>query len=388
MSHTLFADAALSSPSPVAPLVMVDRAIADLRRGGVVIITAPHHPAMLVQAAEALSEEHLRRLEHLAQAPREAVRLVITGRRAGVLGADEEVASASAVTVEDRHGLFASLVAYCADPLDSDQDHKPVDLIFHATASDGPAAAGVLLAKLARLLPAVVITPVPLHAVSNLKTWAAERSLMWVEGPAIKGYHETAARSLRMVSAARVPVLNSEETRIISFRPADGGIEHLAIVIGEPDPETAILVRLHSECFTGDLLDSLRCDCGDQLRGAIDAIAQAGSGILLYLAQEGRGIGLVNKLRAYQLQDDGFDTLAANGQLGFDDDERLYLPAAEMLRQLGFTRVRLMTNNPAKVHALGRHGVTIEERVPHVFTPNPHNLSYLRTKAVKGGHLF
>jgi GTP cyclohydrolase II len=200
-------------------------------------------------------------------------------------------------------------------------------------------------------------------------------------------YQITAARSLLRVSEARVPLADAEDTRIISFRPSDGGIEHLAILIGDPDPARPVLVRLHSECFTGDLLGSLRCDCGDQLRGAIAEIARAGSGVLLYLAQEGRGIGLANKLRAYGLQDMGADTVEANEQLGFDADERVYLPAAEMLRQLGFAEVRLLTNNPEKVAALDRCGIGVVERVPHVFPANGHNERYLRTKATRSGHL-
>lgn len=179
-----------------------------------------------------------------------------------------------------------------------------------------------------------------------------------------------------------------KKTRIIAFRPLDGGLEHLAIVFGEPDKDEPVLTRLHSECFTGDLLGSLRCDCGDQLQGAIKEITTAGAGVLLYLAQEGRGIGLVNKLRAYELQDRGFDTMDANEQLGFDADERVYLPAARILRLLGFDRVRLMTNNPGKVSALANCGIVVEERVPHAFPSNKHNENYLRTKAARGGHVF
>jgi len=185
-----------------------------------------------------------------------------------------------------------------------------------------------------------------------------------------------------------VPLADAPDARIIAFRPSNGGHEHLAIVIGEPGTTEPVLVRLHSECFTGDLLGSLRCDCGDQLRRAIAEISIQGSGIVLYLAQEGRGIGLVNKLRAYQLQDQGYDTLDANERLGFDADERLYLPAAEMLHRLGFNRVRLMTNNPDKVAQLARCAIDVVERVPHVIPSNDHNQAYLRTKALRGGHLF
>jgi GTP cyclohydrolase II len=189
------------------------------------------------------------------------------------------------------------------------------------------------------------------------------------------------------VAEARVPLAGAERTHVVAFRPTDGGQEHLAIVVGEPPPGEPALVRLHSECFTGDLLGSLRCDCGDQLRGAVDEIARAGRGILLYLAQEGRGIGLVNKLRAYRLQDADADTVDANEMLGYDADERIYLPAAEMLRQLGFTRVRLMTNNPAKVDDLARSGIVVVERVPHAFPANGHNEFYLATKRRRSGHL-
>ncbi|MEQ1864479.1 MAG: GTP cyclohydrolase II, partial [Micropepsaceae bacterium] len=159
-------------------------------------------------------------------------------------------------------------------------------------------------------------------------------------------------------------------------------------IVGSPEPPGPVLVRLHSECLTGDLLGSLKCDCGDQLRGAIASIGKAGAGILLYLAQEGRGIGLINKLKAYELQDQGFDTIEANQRLGFEADEREFAAAAEMLKYLGFTSVRLMTNNPDKVAAMARFGIEIAEHVPHRFPANPHNEAYLATKKAKAGHIF
>jgi GTP cyclohydrolase II len=217
--------------------------------------------------------------------------------------------------------------------------------------------------------------------------WARAENRLAVSVAAIAGYDCSYANTLNPISEAKVPLADSPDTRIISFRPKDGGAEHLAIVVGSPDVSKPVLTRLHSECLTGDLLGSLRCDCGDQLRGAIAALAKEGSGVLLYLAQEGRGIGLVNKLRAYALQDKGFDTVDANEQLGFDDDERVYLPAVRMLRCLAIGRVRLLTNNPAKVGALVRHGIEVTERVPHAFPSNEHNWGYLQTKAKRSGHL-
>ena len=218
--------------------------------------------------------------------------------------------------------------------------------------------------------------------------WARERELPTVGTQAVMDFDRDTALALQQVSTARVPLADAENTRIVAFRPEDGGVEHLAVVVGDPKPDEPVLIRLHSECFTGDLLGSLRCDCGDQLRGAIAEIGKQGSGVLLYLSQEGRGIGLLNKLRAYQLQDGGLDTVDANLALGFEDDERVYLPAAEMLRRLGIAKVRLMTNNPAKVEALKRHGIDVVERVPHKFPSNNHNAFYLATKANKSGHLF
>ena len=203
----------------------------------------------------------------------------------------------------------------------------------------------------------------------------------------IRDYEDEAVRTLAIVTRARVPLDGAEHTELVAFRAHDGGPEHYAVVIDAPPRNASVLARLHSECFTGDLLGSLKCDCGAQLRGAIATISQSGGGVLLYLAQEGRGIGLINKLRAYRLQDQGFDTIEANERLGFGADERLYGVAARMLTLLGYSAVRLLTNNPDKVAALEAAGVKVTARVPHAFPDNIHNRAYLRTKAVKAGHM-
>jgi GTP cyclohydrolase II len=366
---------------PISPdqraLRQIDRAITDLRRGGLVLLR-DGAAALAVQAAEAVTPESLERLRALSG---EALSLVLTRRRAAALGlAEPPSGKGGVVQLPLAADQAAEELRELADPGAANAGRVPAGPVIEAASA---ANAAVELVKLARLLPAAVVAALSPRAAPPL----AERDgLMLLEAGDVLAYHAVAAHSLRPVSEARVPLSGAENTRIIAFRPSDGGIEHLAILIGDPDPEAPVLARLHSECFTGDLLASLRCDCGDQLRGAIAEIARAGSGVLLYLAQEGRGIGLVNKLRAYQLQDAGLDTFDANEQLGFDADERVYLPAAEMLRQLGFCRVRLLTNNPEKVAALTRCGIEVVERVPHVFPSNDHNERYLRSKATRSGH--
>jgi len=186
---------------------------------------------------------------------------------------------------------------------------------------------------------------------------------------------------------AHVPLSYSHDSRVHVFRPQDGGEEHYAIEIGNPDRSKPVLSRLHSACFTGDLIGSLKCDCGHQLKAAMKSIAADGSGVLLYMNQEGRGIGLANKMRAYALQSQGFDTVEANHRLGFEDDERNFKLGAEILRLMGFSSVRLMTNNPAKVGSMEAAGISVTERVPIQVGSNPLNEDYLQTKADKSGHL-
>ncbi len=370
-----------------AVLRAVDRAVAELRHGGTVILVGGEGEGGLLQAAEGVRAESLARMARLAGRP---PILLLTRQRAGSLGLlgpsggmGEDVVAILCETLD------AATIAELADPTWRPAAALPAATVpacgfVEAPARLGPA--GVHLAKMARLLPAVVLAR--FEVWPDVAALASAEDLLTVTTAEIADYRFAAARSLEIVAEARVPLAGAEDSRIVAFRPSDGGIEHLAILIGRPDPEAPVLTRLHSECFTGDLLGSLRCDCGDQLRGAITAISAAGAGVLLYLAQEGRGIGLVNKLRAYALQDRGADTFEANEQLGFDADERVYLPAAEMLRKLGFRQVRLMTNNPDKVAGLSRCGIDVADRVRHSFPSNGHNEFYLATKTQRGGHLF
>jgi GTP cyclohydrolase II len=192
---------------------------------------------------------------------------------------------------------------------------------------------------------------------------------------------------LHPVVSAGLPVEASEAGRLHIFRPEDGGEEHYAIEIGRPDRSKPVLARLHSACFTGDVMGSLKCDCGPQLHAALAQMGAEGQGVLLYLNQEGRGIGLANKMRAYSLQDQGFDTVEANHRLGFEDDERDFRLGADILQSLGFNAVRLLTNNPRKVEMMERGGVSVPERVALKVGENRHNRAYLATKAAKSGHL-
>ncbi|MEM7169127.1 MAG: GTP cyclohydrolase II [Pseudomonadota bacterium] len=367
----------------------VERALAEVRRGAPLILLARDGHAALAVPAEAVTDNILTQFRDLSGTNPV---LLITPERAAAIG----VLSAQGKTGADQilalslADLDAKAIGPLADPVPPNMPAEfnlvrdPLPLSLTQGAID--------LAKLARLLPAAVIAPLQAQSPDSLRQWSENHGLLWVWADDVTHYGLAAAHQLVRVAEARIPLEGAEDTRVIAFRPSDGGVEHLAIVVGRPKPENPLLVRLHSECFTGDLLGSLRCDCGDQLRGAIEAIGKEGAGILLYLNQEGRGIGLVNKLRAYQLQDLGADTLEANETLGFGADERIYKPAAEMLRQLGFDRIRLLTNNPEKVGGLtdwGQSwGLTVVERVPHSFPSNGHNDFYLATKASRFGHLF
>ncbi len=234
------------------------------------------------------------------------------------------------------------------------------------------------LARIAGILPAFLVDP------------AAGGEAHSLAASDLAAYSDT--RPLRIVTRARLPVAASEEGEIVAFRSPADMREHTALIIGKQNGDLPPLVRVHSECLTGDVLGSLKCDCGPQLDAALAAMARhasedGGWGVLLYLRQEGRGIGLINKLRAYRLQDQGFDTVDANARLGLPDEARDFPVAARMLELIGARAIRLLTNNPAKVASLEAHGITVTERVQHQLPGNPHNARYLATKRDRSGHL-
>lgn len=357
-------------PSPLLPTLAetVARARVDLRIGLPVVIGD-----QVIAAVETLTESRLAALRAMGEPV-----LALTERRASTLKLAAYDRDLVRLALPPGSGLY--WLKAVADPaLDLEQ---PLKGPFSAVrgGDPAPARAALGLAKAAQLLPAVVAVPAPAGDTGDLA------GLVRLD-PARLAEQLAAETLLRPVAAAGVPLALAGPSRLHVLRPESGGAEHYAVEIGTPDRDGPVLTRLHSACFTGDVLGSLKCDCGPQLHAALAAMGREGAGVLLYLNQEGRGIGLANKMRAYALQAQGFDTVEANHRLGFEDDERDFRLGAAMLRQLGIGRVRLMTNNPRKVEMLGRRGIAVEERVPLIVPAGPQNRGYLATKAAKSGHL-
>ena len=340
------------------------RAIDAMRRGWPV--TVDGLGLLVVETADALELKSF-----AADAP-----VLITAGRALTLklANQKEAATPDAPVLVAHEAWFDHALALAlADPaLDMATPFKGP---FRALACphSGAAAAALVLARHAGLLPAFYFS----ETSSDSATVVSSAEIHDYEAP----------ERLAIVARAKLPVAAAEHTEIVAFRTPESANDHVALLIGTPNGDPP-LVRLHSECLTGDVLGSLKCDCGPQLDEALRLIAARGWGILLYLRQEGRGIGLINKLRAYTLQDQGFDTVDANMRLGFAVDARDYGTAARMLTLLGQNRVRLLTNNLEKVARLEANGVTVVERVAHVLPPNPHNARYLATKRDRSGQQF
>ena len=352
---------------------LVARARADLRMGVPVVLQGEESIVFL--PTETLSAE---RLSDLLNSPGEKV-LAITRRRAETLKARAYDGDLARVLVPADADL--KWIQSVADPADDLMSPMKGPLSCARSGDASACRTAIHLAKSARLLPAVLCV-----AITDADDFAQANQLVKLD--VTETQRALDARSdMDPVISARLPMEVSEAGRLHVFRPSDGAEEHYAIEIGRPDRSAPVLSRLHSACFTGDLLGSLKCDCGPQLRAALAQMGKEGSGVLLYLNQEGRGIGLANKMRAYSLQDQGFDTVEANHRLGFEDDERDFRLGADILAALGFDKVRLMTNNPAKVNMMNACGIAVTERVPLIVGENHHNRGYLETKRAKSGHL-
>ncbi|HUP67491.1 MAG TPA: GTP cyclohydrolase II [Sphingomicrobium sp.] len=342
-------------------------AIAALRAGRPVRIDGPQPVAVV--AVETATAELLGLLD-----PEGRARLLISGERAAALSLanlKEAADPVQPVLIERSEWLDAKAALAIADP-GRDLDRAPLGPLQPVPCDcSATAKAALVLARSAGLLPALWVLP-------------ADAAIVTVSAADIE--RENREPEVKVVARAELPLDQLPDTQIIAFRAADDGQEHVALVIGAFGGKPP-LVRLHSECLTGDVFGSLKCDCGPQLKEALRIIGEAGGGVLLYLRQEGRGIGLANKLRAYALQDRGLDTVDANARLGFADDERDYGHAAAMLRALGVREVRLLTNNPNKVAGLEAAGIAVAERVGHHMPANPHNADYLAAKRQRSGHL-
>ena len=346
--------------------VAVERGLAEFRSGRPVIVTSAGE-RMVALPVDGMSDQRLAAFRLLCAPGRP--HLLVTARRARALGLD--AAGPTGLAIRDLHNAAAifSLAARA-------QVARQLEVV--AVGETAPAA--IELAKLAQLLPALLVADASTAAVD-----ANEPPLVEVAAEAVAQFQQTAIASLAVVAETAIPLNGGIPARFVVFRDAVGGTP-IAVIIGQPDLAQPVSVRLHSACLTGDVFGSRRCDCGDQLRLALAQLQQHGGGIILYLEQEGRGLGLANKIRAYRLQETGLDTVDANTVLGFDDDERDYAVAVRMLQLLGCTRVRLLTNNPAKLDGLSHAGIDVSGRVPLQGPINSHNRRYLAAKATRAGH--
>ena len=348
--------------------VLVKRGLAEFRSGRPVVFSSPSAKFLIALPVDGLDEARLHAFGHLC-APAE-LRLVVTARRARALGFEAN----GPIALKLADGIDAAAIYSLVADADPDEEAE-----LDGPAGE-PAAAAIELAKIAHRLPALLVADIASPTAAMV-----EPPLIVVGADAVMRFRLDDVHSLEIAGEAKVPLQGGLSTRFVVFRDAVGG-GSVAVIVGEPDFSKPVPVRLHSACLTGDVFGSSRCDCGDQLRLATKRLNEEGGGVILYLEQEGRGLGLANKMRAYALQDKGLDTVDANTTLGFDDDERDYGIAARMLQKLGCTSIYLMTNNPAKLNGLSGLGIEVVGRKPLHAPINAHNRRYMTAKAMRAGH--
>ena len=395
------------------PLASIEEAIEDIRFGRMIILVDDEdreNEGDLFMAAEKTTPEAI---NFMATYGRGLICLTLTAEKVEQLRLPMMVSdnrspfnTAFTVSVEAREGVTTGISAHdrAATVLAAVKpEAQPEDLVspghvFPIRAKDGgvlvrtgQTEGSVDLARLAGLIPSGVICEVmkedgTMARMPDLEVFAKEHGLKIVTIADLISHRMRTESFVHRQATVKLPTEFGEFTAVAYTNEVDN-LEHVALVKGEINPEDSVLVRVHSQCLTGDVFHSLRCDCGDQLAGAFKAIEQEGKGVLLYMMQEGRGIGLANKLKAYELQEQGCDTVEANEALGFAADLRDYGIGAQILADLGVRKMRLMTNNPKKMVGLEGYGLSVEERVPIEISPCPENLKYLRTKCAKMGHI-
>ena len=360
----------------LSPSEISSRLISDLRLG-LPIILNDSEQFFLVAAIETLYSKKLEKINEITKNLK--FEIAITNRRAKVLKA--RIYNESVTRLSIKEDIDIQILHAIADP-SKDLDY-PFKGPFHSE-RDGNfdvASVSLSLCKKARLLPASILIKIPKKIREELVSSQISES----DIRELKSKNDN-ANFLPTLSSAQLPI-NGQNINLTVFREVTDITEHYAIIFGNPKANQPALTRVHSACFTGDLLGSEKCDCGEQFSVSMAKMKNEGNGILLYLNQEGRGLGLANKMRAYHLQNIGFDTVDANHRLGFEDDERDLEIAAKIIRSLGVSKIKLMTNNPRKVEFLTNNGITVKERVPLIASINPNNENYLKTKAKKSGHI-
>jgi GTP cyclohydrolase II len=345
----------------------VSRALSELQALRPIRINAPGE-VLLILPVEGLDDQRLQEFAMLCGP--NAPKLIVTQQRASAIGIEASTPMALSLSNGANVGTIFALASDAAS-----EGH----FTAKAEVASHSATAASRLVKLSGGLPAVLVGDATNIAGDLI------HSIVAVEADAVSRFDADTTNALAVASEASIPLASGAAARFVVFRDALGG-DQVAIIVGRPDFAEPVPVRLHSACLTGDVFGSRRCDCGDQLRLALTRLESLGGGVILYLAQEGRGIGLANKMRAYRLQDGGLDTHDANTMLGFEDDERDYGVAALMLRTLNCTRIVLFTNNPAKLEGLTKAGIQITARVPLEAPITRDNRRYLTTKAVRSGH--
>jgi 3,4-dihydroxy 2-butanone 4-phosphate synthase/GTP cyclohydrolase II len=394
------------------PLAKIEEAIAAVGRGEIVVVVDDEdreNEGDLTMAADRVTPEAV---NFMARYGRGLICLTLTEAKCRQLNLPQMVANnrsplgtSFTISIEAAEGVTTGIsaadrartIAVAVDPKTSPRDLVQPGHVFPLKAKSGgvlertgQTEAAVDLARLAGLTPAGVICEImnddgTMARVPDLERYCARHGLKMITVADLIAYRRRHDKLVERVVTTRLPTAFGEFD-VVGYRSLVDDKHHVAMVKGEVDGQKDVLVRVHSECLTGDVFHSLRCDCGEQLESALAMIEHEGQGVLLYLAQEGRGIGLLNKLKAYKLQDTGLDTVDANLELGLPVDLRDYGIGAQILSDLGLSSIRILTNNPKKIRGLEGYGLSVTDQIPIVHAPNPHNEAYLRAKRDRLGH--